>query len=113
MLNYNDGPFQEGEWDSSPSIPPSTNNTGSDVSGGGHFLLGGAEPLTNQQLSVGHSDLVRPSRILDGLQMNEGIDIAADALKRREDAPTHLMPIVEGLALRPVLPGSDGGWSDD
>ena len=44
-------------------------NGGVDVSGGSLKLsLGGAEPLTHQQLQVmGHSDVVRPSRISDRL----------------------------------------------
>ena len=47
MLETHDGPLLEGEWDSPSTILPSINiNDGSNVSGGGHILLGGAEPLS-------------------------------------------------------------------
>ena len=66
-------------------------NGGEGVSaGGGHFLLGGAEPLTNQQLSVGRPNLVRLSLIsqrllkeepIGGQSDQQEIDIAADYLR--------------------------------
>jgi hypothetical protein len=89
--------------------------TGAEVSSGhGHFLLGGAEPLSHSRLQVGqpgHQSVDRPSGNLSMIS-KEGIDIAADALKRREDASSHLTPITEGLALR-VVSHDDGGSSED
>jgi hypothetical protein len=66
---------------------------------------------------VGHQDVDRPSRIYDRLtkkeeivgdqSISEGIDVAEDTRKRKEDAPSHLTPIAEGLALRVVSHGEE------
>ena len=60
-------------------------------SGGNHFPLGGAEPLSSQRLSVGHPDCDRPSCISQRLETKDiasdfqKIAIAEDAQKRKAE----------------------------
>ena len=90
-------------------------NGGSGVSAHEQLSLGGAEPLINQQLPVGHSDLIRPSGASDDylnhseMIRTEEIGTADGDRKRQAEEETRSGHNIEGFALEMLNPGSEGG----
>ena len=95
----------------------SSANSGEGVSnGGGHFLLGGAEPLSHSRLQVGqpgHQSVDRPGGILERFNTKEEIDYAEVCQKRQAEEEIRSGSLTKGSALRTNISGSDGGLSDD